>query len=250
MRVTTRPAPAAAQRGLQVEGLGAGYGKRRVIKDVSFSVAPGEILTILGRNGAGKSTALLAIAGFLGDTDGRILIDGREARGPAYERSRRSLSIVINGRSLFPSLTVRENLQLANVKLTDVVRLFPELERRATVRAGLLSGGEQQMLAVARAVLRGPHLLLLDELTFGLSPGVSLRLLDALLEISAVGDTAIVVVEQHIHLAQRVATKALIMGEGRIRLRLDGHELAARGEEIEHVYLGRPSDDDVVTHDP
>jgi branched-chain amino acid transport system ATP-binding protein len=141
---------------LVVSQLCAGHGNQLVVWDVSLHVAAGETVALLGRNGAGKSTTLLAIAGTLSKTSGEILLNGRRLSGPAYRRSRHDIGLVLEGRSVFPTLTTQQNLQLAGVRLDEAVSLFPELSSKLNVRAGLLSGGEQQMVSLARAICRRP----------------------------------------------------------------------------------------------
>ncbi|MGC0365447.1 branched-chain amino acid transport system ATP-binding protein [Rhodococcus sp. 27YEA15] len=227
---------------LDVRGLTAGYGRRTVISDVDFSVGRGEIVALLGRNGAGKSTTLMAIAGFVRGTVGVVTVDGRPLTGPAYRRARAAISLVVKGRSLFTSLTVAENLELAGVRSDSVLELFPELAPRLKVKAGLLSGGEQQLLAVARALLREQKVVLLDELTFGLSPAMAARVIDVVTAQTAARGLAVVAVEQHLHVAERLATHAIVLGEGRVRLSVTRAELLDKGPDIERVYLGRRSD--------
>ncbi|MCY0386723.1 ATP-binding cassette domain-containing protein [Robbsia sp. Bb-Pol-6] len=227
---------------LEVRGLRAAYGRRQVLRDVTFNVAAGDVLTLLGRNGAGKSTTLLAIAGFVPNTQGEILLNGQPLCGPPHARMRQALGLVVKGRSLSGSLSVADNLRLAGVSRKELLELFPEMERRMTVAAGQLSGGEQQMLAVGRALLRRPQLVLLDELTFGLSPSMSRRVVDAVLAQAARDGIAVVAVEQHIHIAERIATHAAVIGEGVVRLHLHRDELLRRAAEIEAIYLGLPVD--------
>jgi branched-chain amino acid transport system ATP-binding protein len=223
---------------LEVRGLTAGYGSLAVVHDVGFSVQHGEVVGLLGRNGAGKTTTLMAIAGFLGRYEGEVLVDGVPLRGPAYRRTRERIGIVLEGRSVFPSLTVRQNLSLADADLDEALELFPELESKLSLRAGLLSGGEQQMLALARALCRHPAALLIDELSFGLAPALCERLFERLRAIVAARSMGVLLVEQHIHYAATVADRALIMNEGLIRTQIPGSELAAREAEVERIYLG------------
>ena len=157
---------------LEVRGLTAGYGALAVVHTVAFHVSRGEIVRLIGRNGAGKTTTLMAIAGFLGRYGGEVLVDGITLEGPAYRRGRERIGIVLEGRSIFPSLTVKQNLELAEADLAEALDLFPELQSKLALRAGLLSGGEQQMLALVRAVCRHPVALLIDELSFGLAPAL------------------------------------------------------------------------------
>ncbi|CAO5154237.1 ABC transporter related protein [Frankia sp. AiPs1] len=234
------PTTTASTAALDVRGLTAGYGSLAVIHDVSFSVGRGEIVGLLGRNGAGKTTTLMAIAGFLGGYGGEVLVDGRALTGPAHRRSRGPVGIVLEGRSVFPSLTVRQNLGLAQADVDEALGLFPELTPKLPLRAGLLSGGEQQMLALARTVGRHPSVLLIDELSFGLAPAVSERILERLRAVAEATAVAVLLVEQHLHFAASVVDRALIMNEGVVRAELPGPELASREQEVERIYLGGP----------
>jgi branched-chain amino acid transport system ATP-binding protein len=225
-------------KALEVRGLTAGYGSLAVIHGVDLSVAHGEIVGLLGRNGAGKTTTLMAIAGFLGRYGGEVLVDGEILRGPAYRRTRKQVGIVLEGRSIFPSLTVRQNLTLAGADLDEALGLFPELQSKLSLRGGVLSGGEQQMLALARTVGRHPVALLIDELSFGLAPTVCERIFERLRSVAEATSVGMLLVEQHIHYAASVVDRALIMNEGEIRAEVPGSELGAREGEIERIYLG------------
>jgi branched-chain amino acid transport system ATP-binding protein len=223
---------------LEVRGLTAGYGSMAVVHNVDVSVQRGEIVGLLGRNGAGKTTTLMAIAGFLGRYAGEVMVDGVALQGPPYRRSREWIGIVLEGRSGFPSLTVRQSFSLAGVDPDEALELFPELGSRLSVRVGLLSGGEQQMLALASAIGRHPVALLIDELSFGLAPTLCERLFERLRTVVAARSMGLLLVEQHIHYAERVVDRALIMNEGVIRAEMPGSELAAREAEIEQIYMG------------
>jgi branched-chain amino acid transport system ATP-binding protein len=225
---------------LRVEKLSASYGRRRILHDVDLEVRAGEVLAILGRNGAGKSTVLMSIAGHVSQVTGDVTVDGVPLTGSPHRRARR-LGLVNKGRSLFTSLSVADNLAVGGVAPAEVIAVFPELADRLTVRAGMLSGGEQQMLTVARALLRGPRVLMLDELTAGLSPALSERIIDVVVRETAARKMAVIVVEQHVHVAEKIAHRGLIMGEGRVQLNLGQEEFRARSGEIENVYLGRPA---------
>ncbi|MGF6573425.1 amino acid/amide ABC transporter ATP-binding protein 2, HAAT family [Paraburkholderia fungorum] len=227
---------------LELRRLRAGYGHRRILNDISLSVEAGEIVALLGRNGAGKSTTLLAIAGFIADVEGEILLDGRPLTGPAHQRARAGTGLVIKGRSLFGSLSVADNLRLCDLAPAALLDIFPELEPRLGVAAGQLSGGEQQMVAVARALLRRPRVVLLDELTFGLSPAMARRVVDAVVSQSRNEGIAVLAVEQHIHIAERIATHAAIVADGEVKLHLRRDELLARAHEVEAIYLGHALD--------
>ena len=200
--------------------------------------AHGEIVGILGRNGAGKTTTLMAIAGFLGRYTGEVRVNGQVLKGAAYRRSRAQIGLVLEGRSVFPTLTARQNLELAGADIDEALGLFPEMREKLSIAAGLLSGGQQQMLALARALGRHPTVLLIDELSFGLAPVLCERMFERLREIVARTEVGVVLVEQHIHYAETVVDRALIMNEGTIRAEFPGSELTARETEIERIYLG------------
>lgn len=227
---------------LSARGISVRYGHRQILHSVDFDIRAGEILALLGRNGAGKSTTLLAVAGFVPEARGDIRLNGVPLRGPAYQRARVGLGLVIKGRSLFASLSVADNLRLADLHPDALLTLFPELLPRLNVPAGQLSGGEQQMVAVARALLRRPRAVLLDELTFGLSPAMSARVADVVVGMARQDGIAILAVEQHVHVAERIGTHAAVIGDGGIQLHLTKAELTARAREIEADYLGYPID--------
>ena len=224
---------------LEVQGLTAGYGALAVIHDVSFRVAPGEIVGLLGRNGAGKTTTLLAIAGFLGRYQGEVLVDGRPAGRAVVPAGSRSGRHRARGAQHLPLAHGRpRTCRLAGADLDESLELFPELRPKLDLRAGLLSGGEQQMLALARTISRRPSVLLIDEVSFGLAPIVCERIFERLRSVVNSTSIAMLVVEQHIHYAESVVDRALIMNEGAIRAEMTGAELAAREDEVEHLYLG------------
>ena len=221
-----------------MSGLTAGYGPLAVVRDVDFSVGPGEIVGLLGRNGAGKTTTIMAIGGYLGKYSGSVSVSGTPLTGPPYKRTRSALGLVLEGRSVFATLTVRQNLGLAAAALDEALDLFPELADKLSLKAGLLSGGEQQMLSLARAVGRKPSVLLIDELSFGLAPAVCERIFSRLRSVAADSSLGVLLVEQHIHYAASVVDRALIMAEGAIRAEFPGADLTAREAEIERLYLG------------
>jgi branched-chain amino acid transport system ATP-binding protein len=222
---------------LEVSGLSAGYGKLSVVHDFDVSVDGGEIVGLIGRNGAGKTTTLLAIAGFITARSGAVSVDGQKLSGPAYRRTARHLGIVLEGRSTFPSLTVAQNLAVADVDRAAALELFPELEPRLNLAAGMLSGGQQQMLALARAIARSPRALLIDELSFGLAPVACEALFTRLKDVIRRTQMAVLLVEQHIHYAEAVCDRVLVMGEGRVQLETTAADLANRATEIERLYL-------------
>lgn len=208
---------------LSVERLDCAYGEAQVVRDVSLSLAPGEILCLLGRNGAGKTTTLKAIMGLIQPRSGRITLDGVELGGrPAHEIARLGIAYVPQGRRLFPSFTVEENLKMGLLltrngeeTLEWVLGLFPVLEERLTQRAGTLSGGEQQMLATARALCARPKVLLMDEPSEGLMPSAVRTLLDTLRTLKA-REVGILLVEQRIDAALEVADRVALMENGSV----------------------------------
>jgi branched-chain amino acid transport system ATP-binding protein len=224
---------------LQVVDLTAGYQGVPVIESLSLDVARGEVVAIIGRNGAGKSTTLMSISGLLSSYTGSVSVEGKTLHGDANRRCSKALALVLEGRSVFESLTVAQNLKVARVPAAAAYEIFPELERVKDRRAGVLSGGEQQMLAVSRAIARKPDVLLVDELSFGLAPITCRRLFKAVRDY-AVLNHGVLLVEQHIHYATEVADRILVMHQGAIRLELPSGDLLGREAEIEKLYLGGP----------
>lgn len=222
---------------LEVDGLCAGYGGLPIVQELSLTVGSGEVVAIIGRNGAGKTTALAAIAGLLRYSAGRLAVDGKPLVGAPFRRSRHEIGLVLEGRSVFPSLTVAQNLSVGRVTADAVFASFPELKRRKNVRAGDLSGGEQQILSLARAIARAPRVLLIDELSFGLAPVICNRLFDVIRQYAGAGHS-VLLVEQHLHYAEVVADRVLVMHQGRISLETSAADLRSREAEIERVYLG------------
>lgn len=206
---------------LSVDAVASGYGHTTVVRRVSLDVAEGEVVAVLGRNGAGKSTLLSTIAGFIRPTEGTITLSGADLRpGDPSSAVALGLQFVPESRSLFTQLTVRDNLAVAGARkrrdLAVATAHFPELEALLDRKAGLLSGGEQQMLAIARALVRRPSVLLVDELSMGLAPVICRRLAQILREISRSERMSVVLVEQHIHMALDVADRAYVMRRGEI----------------------------------
>jgi branched-chain amino acid transport system ATP-binding protein len=232
---------------LEVAGLTVSYGDLRVLWGVDFRVGAGELVALIGPNGAGKTTALKAIAGLIPVDAGRVTLDGASLLGePPYTRIRRGLSLVPEGRGLFPGMTVRENLELGGfavpppdglrVALDRVSALFPILAARRGQLAGTLSGGEQQMLAIAMALLSQPRLLVLDEPSLGLAPLVVDQLYRAVAALKRDGLT-ILLVEQQVYLALELADRAYVLETGRIRQEGPGRALLADAH-VRDAYLG------------
>jgi branched-chain amino acid transport system ATP-binding protein len=232
---------------LQVEDLHAGYGPIDVLKGVSLIVYPGEIVTVLGANGAGKSTMLMTICGVNPCRSGRIAFDGAAIHiTPPHEIVRRGLIQVPEGRRIFPRLTVRENLEMGAFHRKDgatfpqdlekAFALFPLLKERQNQPGGTLSGGEQQMLAISRALMARPRLLLLDEPSLGLAPMVVARIFDIIREINQQG-TTILLVEQNANMALHVAHRGYVLETGRIVLQEMAKDLM-NNEQVKKSYLG------------
>ncbi|MFG1347731.1 ABC transporter ATP-binding protein [Xanthobacter autotrophicus DSM 431] len=207
---------------LSLRGLNGWYGESHVLHGVDLEVPEGETVTLIGRNGAGKTTTLRAITGLLKRRTGEIRLHGRELIGlPAYAAARAGIAYVPEERGIFAALTVKENLTLPPVlaeggmSLTEIYRLFPNLEERASSPGTKLSGGEQQMLAMARVLRNGARLLLLDEPTEGLAPVVVQRIGEVLKALKAAGMT-ILLVEQNFRFARRLADRFYVMEHGRI----------------------------------
>ncbi|WP_433189987.1 ABC transporter ATP-binding protein [Actinoallomurus sp. CA-150999] len=226
--------------GLDVRDLSAGYGTAPVVSGLNLHVDPGEVVAMLGRNGAGKTTTLMAVGGFLKRCTGTVVVDGVAVGGAPHRRMRQSIGLVLEGRSVFAPLTTAQNLKVGRVEAAEALAVFPELEARLHVRAGNLSGGEQQMLSLARAMCRRPRVLLLDELSFGLAPVICDRLFSGIRRFAEEHGIAVIVVEQHLHYAAMVADRAVVMNQGEMALELPSSQLLGRAGEIERLYLGGP----------
>ncbi|RKP51981.1 ABC transporter ATP-binding protein [Pararobbsia silviterrae] len=206
---------------LEVHDLHAYYGKSHVLQGVSMEVRAGEVVTLLGRNGAGKTTTLRSIAGSLTPPQGKVIFEGRDvARSEAYRIAAGGLCLVPEHRGIFSLLSVEENLTIAMRKrspwqLADVYRIFPRLKERRKNGGARLSGGEQQMLAIARALLNDPKLLMLDEPVEGLAPVIVEEIVDQLKQVSATG-MPIVLVEQNLEVCCQLADRHYILEQGRV----------------------------------
>lgn len=223
---------------LEAQDLCVGYGPIPVLREVNISVAAGQVVALLGPNGAGKTTALLAMSGILKPISGRILFDGNRTNSPLHKRARRGMAFVTEERSVFKSLSVRDNLRAGRCDLQVALELFPELAGRFEVRGGLLSGGEQQMLTLGRALARRPKLLLADELSLGLSPLISQRLLGAVRAAADKQGTAVLLVEQQIRRALRIADYVYVLNRGAVVLEGTGPEMRDRVSDVQSAYLG------------
>jgi branched-chain amino acid transport system ATP-binding protein len=231
---------------LEVEGLDVHYGAIHALRGVSLRIEPGEIVTLIGGNGAGKSTTLRAVSGMIRPTRGTIRFDGRDLRGRRPDQILvAGLAHVPEGRGIFANLTVDENLDLGAYTRRDrevaadrekVFALFPRLKERLAQRAGTLSGGEQQMLAIGRALLARPRLILLDEPSLGLAPQLVQTIFRVVREINASG-TTVFLVEQNAHMALQVAHRAYVLETGSVAAEGNAKDLAA-SEEVRRAYLG------------
>jgi branched-chain amino acid transport system ATP-binding protein len=232
---------------LSIENLKVRYGAIHALHGISITVEPGEIVTLIGANGAGKSTTLRAVSGLCKCAGGRIVFDGKDLAGMApHKILRLGLAQVPEGRGIFPNLTVDENLELGAFARKGrreiqsdrerVFTLFPRLKERLRQRAGTLSGGEQQMLAIGRALLARPRLMLLDEPSLGLAPQLVQTIFKIIREINASG-TTIFLVEQNAHMALRVAHRAYVLEVGSVVMQGDAKQLAA-SDQVKKAYLG------------
>ena len=228
---------------LECRGLAAGYGAVAVVRDVDLLVEPGEVVALIGPNGEGKTTTLLTLAGELPVIVGDVVFRGVATKAPLFRRARQGMGFVTEERSVFMSLSTEENLRIAGVTRADAVDLFPELDPLMGRTAGLLSGGEQQMLTLARAVARDPRLLLIDELSLGLAPVVVKRLLQTVRRVASERSTGILLVEQHVRLALHIADRVYVMQRGRIVMSGTADEVHGRIDEIEATYLSGSRDE-------
>jgi len=241
------PASPASEPILKVEHVDVFYGAIHALRDVSIEVRAGEVVTLIGANGAGKSTTLRAITGLLAPRTGRIELNGEDITGaPAHTLVPRGLSMVPEGRGVFGNLTVLENLEMGAYVMSDKARikqglergftLFPRLKERIKQRAGTLSGGEQQMLAIARALMSRPRVLLLDEPSLGLAPIVCQTIFATIDEIKAAG-TTVLLVEQNARAALKHSDRAYVLETGSIILSGPAAEVAADAR-VREAYLG------------
>lgn len=232
---------------LEVEGLEAGYSEVQVLWGLSLKARRGELTAIVGANGAGKTTTLRAVAGSIAPWRGRVLFAGEDVtRLPTHLKNARGLALVPEGRQLFNAMTVAENLELGAFspraagrfaqRLEQLFDLFPRLKERQRQLAGTLSGGEQQMVAIARGLMSDPDILIIDELSLGLAPMVVYQLLATLKQLKKAGLT-ILLVEQNVHLALALSDYAYVIAEGRVFAEGLPGELAAKAE-IRRAYLG------------
>jgi len=232
---------------LQVENLKSGYGEVQVLWGISLEVQPGKLTTIVGANGAGKSTTLRSVMGSVRPWSGRILLGGKEVtKLSSHAKANRGLVLVPEGRQLFPDMTVEENLEMGAYahrarkrkkdNLDRVYDMFPRLKERRKQKSSTLSGGEQQMLAMGRGLMQEPEVLMIDELSLGLAPVLAQQLFLTLKKLRQQGMT-IVLVEQNVHLALALSDYTYVFSEGRVNIQGDSRDVANM-DEVRRAYLG------------
>jgi branched-chain amino acid transport system ATP-binding protein len=233
---------ATGERRIECAGLSAGYGSMAVVRDLDLHVEAGEVVALLGANGAGKTTTLLTLAGELPPLAGEVRLHGQPTKAAMHTRCRNGLSFLTEERSVIMGLTAHDNLRLADVKPSVATDLVPELAPLMKRTAGLLSGGEQQMLSLARALGRDPKVLLADELSLGLAPKVVNRLLDSVRRAADEQGVAVLLVEQHVRQAMKFADRVYVMERGRVGLTGTVDEVQSQLKDIEAAYLsGAPA---------
>jgi branched-chain amino acid transport system ATP-binding protein len=232
---------------LEIENLSTGYGEIKVLWGISLKVEERGVTALLGANGAGKSTLLNCISGLHKTWEGRILLDGRDITGvKPHKRIELGISMVPEGRRIFPGMTVIENLMMGaytkrarekmNESYEEVYNLFPVLKERQRQRAGTLSGGEQQMLAIARSLMARPRILMLDEVSTGLSPVLTTTVMETLAKLAETG-LPMLMVEQHVEKALEISERAYVLENGRVLL--EGESKALRtDEQLKRAYMG------------
>jgi ABC-type branched-subunit amino acid transport system ATPase component len=230
---------------LSARNLTAGYSGLAAIRDVSLEVSPGEIVALLGANGAGKTTTILSLCGELAPMSGEVTFLGEPTRSSLTQRARRGLTLVTEEKSVFMGLTTAENLRLGRGDSERALELFPMLKPHLGRKAGLLSGGQQQILTLGRALASQPKVLLADELTLGLAPIIVSQLLEVLRRVATEQQVGVLLVEQHVRSALSIADRVYVLRRGRVVLSGDGPEMRDRIDEIEKMYLaGSTGDDD------
>lgn len=236
-----------AERVIDIKNLSTGYGGIPVVRGLNIHVNPGEVVALLGPNGAGKTTTLLTISGILQPVSGEVNVLGSSIAGERPEKvARRGLAHVAEDRSLFFDLSVQENLRLGltpdrakrAVAMENALNMFPALRPLIGRRAGLLSGGEQQMLAMARGLASEPKVLLVDEMSLGLAPIIVERMLPIVREIADKTGAGVLMVEQHVGLALSVADRGYVMAHGELTMEGSAKELQANRALLEASYLG------------
>jgi branched-chain amino acid transport system ATP-binding protein len=233
---------------LECRSLTAGHGRVAAIRNVEVTVEAGRVMAIVGPNGAGKTTLLATIAGLLPPLEGTMVMDGTALKaGQPAAANRAGVVLVPDDRALFTTLTTAQNIELARKRSSRPARAmlehFPALEARWKVKAGQLSGGEQQMLAMARALIQDPKVLLVDEMSMGLAPIIIETLLPIVRRVADEDGAAVVLVEQHVALALEVADDVMVLSHGEVVLQAPASKLAGRPDILEAAYLGGTGDE-------
>jgi len=221
---------------LAARSVSAGYGGVPVVREIDIAVGRGEVVALLGANGAGKSTTVRVLAGQIKPISGEVWFRGQPTRAPLHQRARAGLRLITEERSVFTDLSTADNMRVGRPTREQCLEMFPRLEPLLQRKAGLLSGGEQQMLTLARALAGNPVVLLADELSLGLAPLVFERLLVAIREAANRG-TGVLLVEQHVRDALAVADRAYVLSAGQVVMQGAASELTGQLEEIERSYL-------------
>jgi len=221
---------------LEAKNVFSGYGGAPVLRDLTLSVGAGEVVALFGPNGAGKTTTILTLAGELQPSQGEVFLLGSKTTAPLHRRARAGLALVPEERGIVRELSVRDNLRLGRATIDSAIAIFPELEPLQRRTAGLLSGGEQQMLSLARALAAEPSVMLVDELSLGLAPIVVKRLLRAVKETAATG-VGVLLVEQYAHRAIEIADRAYVLNRGQIVYEAGAAELPRLPDELESIYM-------------
>lgn len=228
---------------LETKSLNVGYGSLVVGRNINMTIKPGEVTCVLGPNGAGKTTLLLTLAGFLEPLGGEIVMgETPNKRANAQKMNQQGVVLIPDNRALFTQLNPVENLKLAYRKggrtVDEVMDLFPALRERARIKAGMLSGGEQQMLAMGRGIVQGPKVLLIDEMSMGLAPVIVEQLVPLVRQVADQTGAGVVLVEQHVRLALEVADTAVVMVHGDVVLQDSAAHLKSNPKLMEDAYLG------------
>jgi ABC-type branched-subunit amino acid transport system ATPase component len=231
------PSGAAVAPVLEARGVTAGYGGLAAIRDVTLEVRPGEVVALLGANGAGKTTTILTLCGEIQPMSGEVAFLGDATQTSLTERARTGLTLVTEEKSVFMELTTAENLRLGRGDPERALEIFPLLRDHLKRKAGLLSGGQQQILTLARALASRPKVLLADELTVGLAPVIVRQLLEVVRRSADEDNVGVLLVEQHVRSAMEIADRIYVLRRGRVVLSGDAHEMRNRIDEIEQSYL-------------
>jgi branched-chain amino acid transport system ATP-binding protein len=222
---------------IRAVALDAGYGSHPVVRGLDLYVEQGEVVALLGANGAGKTTTVLTLAGVLPQIAGAVELFGQQTKAPLHRRARQGISLVLEDRSLFMDLSVRENLKMGRCEPSRAVELFPELEPLMGRQCGLLSGGEQQMLTVGRALARQPRLLMADELSLGLAPLIVQRLLTSIRSAADERGIGVLLVEQHVQQMLRYADRVYVLRRGEVVYEGTASEAKGHLDQLEAAYL-------------